>query len=383
MIVTSGKSASLHLPHQIAYALAAETHGRIETTIDVILALVHPTFFQFLFPLRLPVMRFFPPARRRAFTLIELLVVIAIIAVLIALLLPAVQQAREAARRSQCKNNLKQIGLAMHNYHDVFNRLPYGSNGPPSSVTPVAGVDFNMDYGWPVFIMPYIDQSPLYNQLNPNGGFPKVANTALMQTPLSAFLCPSSPTPTRNPNRTLSNGATNVEFASANYVASSGLLALNTSITSDATGAFPHRWESNFSFSSFTDGLSVTLFTGERTWEVFLNPAVPTCVKEANATIWAGDSRVASGSVVSWGQTFGAALFRMGINYCNYPSVSFSSSHEGGCHFLLGDGSVRFISENIDSLQFNSSPGGGVALPLGGTYERLLHKSDGAVVGEF
>src|SRR5215471_15422897 len=109
------------------------------------------------------------PARRSSrfweytgFTLIELLVVIAIIAVLIALLLPAVQQAREAARRTQCKNNLKQIGLALHNYHDTFNTLmplAFGDGGVAGAVRPT--------WAWSVMMLPYIDQGPLYNSLNP------------------------------------------------------------------------------------------------------------------------------------------------------------------------------------------------------------------------
>src|SRR5689334_25410189 len=108
--------------------------------------------------------------RRRAFTLIELLVVIAIIAVLIALLLPAVQQAREAARRTQCKNNLKQIGLALHNYHDTFRLFPPGyvdRNGNPN-LTP--DNDLGPGWGWAAFLLPYIDQSPLYSPINFNVG---------------------------------------------------------------------------------------------------------------------------------------------------------------------------------------------------------------------
>src|SRR6188508_2861000 len=96
------------------------------------------------------------PVERRGFTMIELLVVIAIIAILIVLLLPAVQQAREAARRTQCKNHLKQLGLAIHNYHDVFNMFP-------------TGVGYSL-WGWKVFILPYIDQSAQYNMINFSNG---------------------------------------------------------------------------------------------------------------------------------------------------------------------------------------------------------------------
>ncbi len=123
--------------------------------------------------------------RKRAFTLIELLVVIAIIAILIALLLPAVQQAREAARRSTCKNNMKQLGLALHNYHDVFNTFPIGQQ--PGNTRP----------NWRVGILPYMDQAPLYNQLDMvSGDFasPYTApNDVLAGLIVAVYACPSSP----------------------------------------------------------------------------------------------------------------------------------------------------------------------------------------------
>ena len=134
----------------------------------------------------------------RGFTLIELLVVIAIIAILIALLLPAVQQAREAARRTQCRNNLKQIGLALHNYHDTFRLFPPGviRDGQNNSEA----------WGWTVFILPFLEQANLYNQLDPdtyrlrdllaglNPTYPApTANAAILQNPLSVFICPSDP----------------------------------------------------------------------------------------------------------------------------------------------------------------------------------------------
>ena len=119
--------------------------------------------------------------KNRGFTLIELLVVIAIIAILIALLLPAVQQAREAARRSQCKNNLKQLGLATHNYHDSHN------------VFPISHGDTGNSFGWRAMILPYVDQSPLYNKINFNGNIVDAGNLEIAQTPLGLFHCPSDP----------------------------------------------------------------------------------------------------------------------------------------------------------------------------------------------
>src|SRR6266481_2219216 len=152
--------------------------------------------------------------RRLGFTLIELLVVIAIIAVLIALLLPAVQQAREAARRSQCKNNLKQIGLALHNYHEQFNVLPYGTQASgggsvrAKNFTP-GGVKNTT--GW-IALLPNLDQSPLYNQVNMNaamgpwnkggqslaGGGVAPSNAIVASQKIPGFICPSDNGPPTN-----------------------------------------------------------------------------------------------------------------------------------------------------------------------------------------
>jgi len=171
--------------------------------------------------------------RHRGFTLIELLVVIAIIAVLIALLLPAVQQAREAARRTQCKNNLKQMGLALHNYHDVANTFPPGWISTwAQSPTPASYPGDS--WGWPVFLLPYMDQGNIYNQINFNVGFPAGFNAAgttpvpatgsgvigVEATPLSVFQCPSSDSLNALIQR--AGGNTNSCGAPSNYVGVNG-----------------------------------------------------------------------------------------------------------------------------------------------------------------
>jgi prepilin-type N-terminal cleavage/methylation domain-containing protein len=131
--------------------------------------------------------------RHRGFTLIELLVVIAIIAILIALLLPAVQQAREAARQSQCKNNLKQIGLALHNYHDVFNMFPASYlvdyNHPERDEETLDGPS---GWAWGTMLLPYLDQAPLYNAFEIHLPAWHPNNAVAVQTPLEVFLCPSA-----------------------------------------------------------------------------------------------------------------------------------------------------------------------------------------------
>ena len=119
---------------------------------------------------------------KRGFTLIELLVVIAIIAILIALLLPAVQQAREAARRSQCKNNLKQMGLALQNYHDTHR------------VFPISHGDTGNSFGWRASVLPNIDQAPLYNKINFSENIINTDNLEVARTPLPVYRCPSDPT---------------------------------------------------------------------------------------------------------------------------------------------------------------------------------------------
>jgi prepilin-type N-terminal cleavage/methylation domain-containing protein len=338
------------------------------------------------------------PVRKRVlgFTLIELLVVIAIIAILVALLLPAVQQAREAARRSQCKNNLKQIGLALHNYHDVANTLP-------------PGWIQTMGYAWSTMILPYVDQQPLYNTLSPafsgTGGSPFYSTLQLnvnnaLQTVLPAFRCPSD----NGPNTiTLTGGGTNSVIGRANYPGCAGAMGLyGSNLRGDtwttpigpggpsapngflnATGQGAFAMNSKRNFRDFTDGLSNCFLVGERR-----SPGAINATQYAGGDMnWAGnnsDGPCAVGSYsVSYtlgdcsnGDTLNVKVLSTSVTTQNM--ASFSSFHVGGGHFLMGDGAVRFVSENIQS---------GASYPLapapGMTYQNLAMIQDGQVLGDF
>lgn len=300
----------------------------------------------------------------RGFTLIELLVVIAIIAILIALLLPAVQQAREAARRTQCKNNMKQLGLAMHNYHDVYQTFPYGLWDDDS-------------YGWGTFLLPYLDQANVYSQINfdfhidpPHPGTAygadleggKTAITgAIIDQPLTAFMCPSSPIPARY------NGT---DPAKSDYLASTG---------TDDGGIFVRvvellgRQDTITSIRDITDGTSNTIALGEAAWHSQTDPLSPTAYQYVadDQGYWAG----AKGEDESH--------LRKTDNLLNVGDSddSFGSYHTGGAQFLFADGHVSLISENIDSVPNVS--GQNLGPDDWGIYQLLGGKSDGKTVGEF
>jgi prepilin-type N-terminal cleavage/methylation domain-containing protein/prepilin-type processing-associated H-X9-DG protein len=306
--------------------------------------------------------------RRIGFTLIELLVVIAIIAILIALLLPAVQQAREAARRTQCKNNLKQIGLALHNYHDSLSTFPPGAfwNLPaygPCSNTANQPLTTHQKGSILVHLLPYIDQAPLYNlwdftQCNADlSRFPN--STAELRTQIMpAYRCPSDTAP-----------PTNGTQATHNYAACFG--AGNTAGTPPGTGN-PNCQCNNAPFQPFvrpnTDPNNAPgMFT--RAWRI---TRIRDCVDGTSNTIAFGEVRPdCSGHAnAGWGSSNngnGLITTIIPINYdscitttptntsaacgnrCNWVTeLGYKSRHTGGAHMLLCDGSVRFFSENID-----------------------------------
>lgn len=327
---------------------------------------------------------------RRAFTLIELLVVIAIIAILIALLLPAVQQAREAARRTQCKNNLKQLGIAMHNYHDVFNTLP------PAYVQATVA-DNKGHWAWSAFLLPYLDQAPLFNTLNVNGQLPSAAMQAsqrAMQTQLAAFDCPSDNGPQVH-DAALDAGyaieeattTNNLGLALVNYVVSNNTSAPRqagrpgTDGSVAASGAFYRN--SRINFAAIVDGSSNTILAGERAWysgSVRMSAGTGYAVRDANA---GGPAAQDVNPLWNQGLMTIAGTTKWGINpVLSGPNIencaAYSSQHTGGAHFLMGDGTVRFISENIQN-NFETTP----PATINSTFEALGGIADGYVIGEF
>jgi len=338
-----------------------------------------------------------PSVRHRAtrgFTLIELLVVIAIIAILIALLLPAVQQAREAARRSQCRNNLKQFGLALHNYHDVYNQLPritYGvqncSSGNTTTNSSPSGTEWSgHSVHWN--LLPYIDQAALYNQLDQNSGWQwdcqnpgfTNRNATLSKTRLSAFACPSDLpyTGTGGSNNYACSTGPNMGWVGDNAV---GMFHLrvsrsfadvldglsNTISTSEilhGPASGPYIFGQSFYRSGSNGGMNGTKPTQAQVQAYAGNPG-GTC---ASATAFNNDAGANWASPMGYQTLFNTIVppnsEYHACNACpasggcgggdssgNYPA---RSRHTGGAHTLFGDGAVRFISANTDFNVYQS-----------------------------
>jgi len=310
-------------------------------------------------------------SKRRAFTLVELLVVIAIIGVLVALLLPAVQAAREAARRMQCTNNLKQLGLAAHNYHSALGCFPPGFMVVGTSGTTPGG------WAWGVFLMPFIEQSPLRDKLSPTKyTLEQVVNdptlVLMLQTDLSVFRCPSS---LIGPLRT-HLGAPNPKVASANYTCCRGFYSFTgtTHLTKRNNGVF--YGESATRIQDVTDGTSNTFALGERTsFGDDLN-------NDARWPSWCGPGGGGAMNTVS-------SAVAQNVN--STSQAAFSSQHPGGAVFCFVDGSARFVAETIRSNNAGLATGNtgdpaqfltAAAQGLVGTYQLLGVINDGQPIGE-
>lgn len=321
--------------------------------------------------------------KRAGFTLIELLVVIAIIAVLIALLLPAVQQARESARRTQCRNNMKQIGLSLANYestHTVF---------PMARIEDAAG---NAWHSWTTMILPYIDQASMYNNYNTNVYWNDPTNAVMVGTKLPFYLCPSTP---NQDGRDL-RSANVPQPAVGNYTATGSVsnkyyLALGDSASSGSPNYNPMADKTNVTgtglrqgvlskrkddlrnakvgFQSITDGASNTVtviesagnpdpygptknimttaqLTSANNGADFL-PLVNGSLAYTGGTGWADPGRVSGVQGCSGDGTLRGGAPLRPMNACN-DSEGYSF-HVGGMHATMADGSVRFVSENIDA----------------------------------
>jgi len=318
---------------------------------------------------------------KRGFTLIELLVVIAIIAILIALLLPAVQQAREAARRSTCKNNLKQIGLALHNYNDTHRVFPYATSNPGTCT--VTGATITNHTGW-LYLLPFMDQAPLYNQFNfsaatgernavsgtlAGGGAVASGNAALGTNIIQPLICPSDPGGATYAPASTAYGTGAANSARTSY----GFSVTNAHDTGDCnlwtneskTSRTMFGINSNCKIRDVTDGTSNTVAVVETTLDV----------DDGECQSWAAASHVGLGT--NFKSSRGINEFRC-CTWRTPPMAQYQpgrlgewgdpgSTHTGGMHVLLADGAVRFISENIDST----------------TRVNLANISDGNVIGEF
>lgn len=289
--------------------------------------------------------------RHRGFTLIELLVVIAIIGILIALLLPAVQQAREAARRTSCKNNLKQVGIALHNYHDVHGVFPPGWVGVEDGLH--AAHDGDNGAGWALQILPFIDQKNLWDQFDSRHSIAEEENESILRVTLPTFLCPSDPQPRifhvdaddheHGHIQGITQGGHEheegeMDLPTASYVGVFGTEELHIceEHAEDHTqcvgnGVFFHN--SSVAISDIVDGTSSTMAVGERRSNRDL---------EWYST-WVG---VPPGGVEAFQRVLGSA-----DHTPNHPDAhfdDFSSRHIGGSQFVFADGHVRFIGDGID-----------------------------------
>jgi prepilin-type N-terminal cleavage/methylation domain-containing protein len=277
-------------------------------------------------------------ARRTGFTLVELLVVIAIIGVLVALLLPAVQAAREAARRSQCQNNLKQLALAVHNHHDTYGKFPYTRSGGGQN-----------RHTWALLLLQFLEQNNVLNVyrtaipgVNQTDGMNNHTSTdaqivAVRQTPIKMYLCPTRRTTPMLSPITLGSAVLGIP---SDYAACSG----DTNIA-PTTGAFPlvnsNHLLAGIRMAEITDGTSNTILIGEKHIPLRLPSGLP------GLNDFAQDGVIYSGSENQTYHRRGGVSWPLAISPTVAANTQFGSWHPGVCQFAMGDGSVKVARNSI------------------------------------
>lgn len=349
-------------------------------------------------------MQTFSPRPRRGFTLVELLVVIAIIGILVALLLPAIQAAREAARRSQCSNNLKQLGVALHNFHDTYKTFPVGQPD-----------DDNDSFGWGAYILPYIEQQILMDRLvdgkavlvyksgshswlagiagqpcgtgtnidpcnqatqnrstgaTVNGVVYGAYNLSVSQTTLPAFICPSCPLP----------NVDDQTCGKSNYLACVGPAYGNWGCASwnggNQTGILTFdnnndtTWMNNM--SSVTDGTATTILLGEASTTNMTGTTMLPATNDGNFPLWSGGNGGCTGTQIgAWGRVadVGYNINRnmdLAATRDQGSYLAFGSKHPGGAQFVFADASTHFLTDAVDIAIYRAlgTRNGGEALTM-------------------
>jgi prepilin-type N-terminal cleavage/methylation domain-containing protein/prepilin-type processing-associated H-X9-DG protein len=333
--------------------------------------------------------------QKQAFTLVELLVVIAIIGILIALLLPAVQAAREAARRSQCTNNLKQIGLGFHGYHNVHNVLPYST----AYWGPTGNFGDNRGWSWSAFILPFIEQGSVYNNINFNDFVPTAPHRPVLKTPIPIATCPSDGVPSVRPYGRPGQPLYVDAVAASSYVTSAGpfnvgdpgprqgtLTATAQMWRACAKGVFNYEFL-RVNFRDIRDGLSNTIAAGEIVHIAKLTPQQAGSARDWNG-IWYGSWFAANSS------PHGANVLsfqRSAEKPMNVPLAAtdpdlrkgFHSNHEGGANFLMADGAVKYINEGIEHTATTWAAYSAASPAYLGIYQRLHCRNCGQAKPEF
>ncbi len=311
------------------------------------------------------------PRQRSGFTLIELLVVIAIIAILIGLLLPAVQKVREAAARAKCSNNLKQLALACHGYHDANNALPRGVEedvlpqpNPPGNTTVFKGTS------WLVYVLPYMEQGALFKQYDLTQGYSTAVNALVGMTPPSTYLCPSGPPPSQytDPNGTVTGNPTTHYYGcmGPGGAANPTTMTIGSTTFSYTIGNVGTNgaWSAHGMLSQFRntagsvstnrlvrltdvlDGTSNTIMIGE------ISVYMPSGLTYHQYRTWIRGNNGGAGAAKCVTNPINSTVYN-GSN--NFNDISFGSNHTGGCNVGLGDGTVRFLRSSTDITVLKAS----------------------------